>query len=70
MNRTEISSSNIKSVGYDKQTRILEVEFNNNQVYQYYDVEDRVFSELMSAESKGKYFYENIRKNYSYFKVN
>ncbi|WP_117179044.1 KTSC domain-containing protein [Mariniflexile rhizosphaerae] len=31
------------SVGYDKEARILEIEFHNGAVYQYFDVSENVF---------------------------
>ena len=38
MERKNVVSSNIKSIGYDESAMVLEVEFNNGAVYQYYNV--------------------------------
>ncbi len=62
MNRTPVSSSNLGSVGYDVESRILEIEFNSGSVYQYFDVPASVYEGLMSAESHGKYFDAHIKK--------
>lgn len=42
MNRVPVSSSNIRSVGYDPQAQIPEVEFHNGGVYQYSHVSETV----------------------------
>lgn len=69
MNRTSVSSSNVASVGYDQSTLTLEVEFNDGSVYQYFDVPDTAYQELMRAESIGKFLHANIKNNYRYTKV-
>ena len=38
MKRVPVSSSNLASVGYDPELRVLEVEFHNHTVYQYRNV--------------------------------
>lgn len=69
MNRTPVSSSNVASVGYDLSTLTLEVEFNDGSVYQYFDVPDTVYQELMRAGSIGKFLHANIKNNYRYTRV-
>ncbi|WLO85518.1 KTSC domain-containing protein [Pantoea agglomerans] len=69
MERTAVSSSNLASVGYDADTLTLEVEFLNGTVYQYYDVPEGVFEELLNAGSVGSYFSHNVRNNYPTQKV-
>ncbi|WP_418156807.1 KTSC domain-containing protein [Pantoea agglomerans] len=69
MERTAVSSSNLASVGYDADTLTLEVEFSNGTVYQYYDVPEGVFEELLNAGSVGSYFSHNVRNNYPTQKV-
>ncbi len=70
MNRTSVSSSNLKSVGYDAGSHILEIEFNHGGIYQYFDVPSTVYEALMSAASKGTYFDQNIKNGgYRYAKV-
>ena len=41
---------------------ILEVEFLNGFIYQYYDVPEVLYEGIMSAESHGKYLNEYIKK--------
>ncbi len=66
MDRHPVESSLIRSVGYDLDSSILEVEFvGDNRVYAYYDVPLSVYNELLEAESKGIYFNEYIRDMYA-----
>lgn len=70
MERQTISSSNLASIGYDAENEILEIEFNHGGVYQYFDVPENVYEELMSARSHGQYFDRNIKKaGYEYEKM-
>ena len=64
MNRTSVSSSALRSVGYDAETLTLETEIISGSVYQYFDVPESVFLELMSAESLGVYYNKNIKPAY------
>lgn len=62
MKRQSVKSSNLASIGYDAASEILEVEFNHGGVYQYSDVPENIYEELMNASSHGQYFDENIKK--------
>ena len=62
MERIPVQSSNLFSVGYDSQTSILEIEFNNGSIYQYSGVPQEVYEGLMNAGSKGSYFHHNIKR--------
>ena len=66
MNRTPVISSNVASVGYDQTTMTLEVEFTNGSVYQYFDVPESEYHNLISAESVGSYLSHQIKDNYRY----
>lgn len=69
MNRQSVESSNLASVGYDAENEILEVEFKHGGVYQYFDVPQNVYEELMNVSSHGVYFSANIRNDYDYQKM-
>ncbi len=70
MNRTPVSSSNLRAVGYDPDTRTLEVEFLNGGLYSYSGVPASVHAGLMSAPFHGSYFDANIKKaGYAYRKL-
>jgi len=69
MNRTPVTSSNVASVGYDPNTMTLEVEFRNGSAYQYFDVPETVYQDLMSASSVGTYLNQNIKASYRYAQI-
>jgi KTSC domain-containing protein len=69
MERQQVSSSNIRSIGYDATNETLEVEFHSGGVYQYLNVPEPVYSELMSASSKGSYLNSQIKTRYQFRKV-
>ena len=70
MNRISVSSSNLRSVGYDPSTSTLEVEFNNGGLYQYSGVPQSVHAGLMAASSHGSYFDAHIKNGpYRYRKL-
>jgi hypothetical protein len=62
----EISSSVIARVAYDETSRTLIIEFRSGTFYDYFDVPESIYRELLSAESAGNYFAENIRDIYRY----
>jgi hypothetical protein len=62
--RQSVQSSAIAKVGYSKRRHILEIEFVNSAVYRYSDVPLSVYQDLMSAESKARFYDSNIRKHY------
>ena len=62
MDRTQITSTALTSVGYDDGAHILEVEFVHGGVYRYLDVPRGVYDGLLSAESRGTYFDEHVKK--------
>jgi len=67
MNRAYVSSTDLVSVGYDNGT--LEIEFKENNVYQYFNVPQSIYNGLLSAGSKGTYFHSHIKNKYRYRKV-
>lgn len=70
MQRESVSSSNLRSVGYDPSTEMLEIEFHSGGVYQYSGVPAAVYNGLMAASSHGSYFDINVKKaGYHYRKV-
>jgi hypothetical protein len=64
MDRVRVSSSDLRSVGYEGTT--LEVEFRDGSVYQYFDVPAARHASLMAASSKGGYFADHIKGVYRY----
>ena len=69
MQRQAVKSSNIQSVGYDEDEKVLEIAFKSGTVYRYYNVSKRVHTALMKAESKGQYFNVHVKGIYEFRKV-
>ncbi len=69
MERQNVSSSNLASIGYDVRNELLEVEFNHGGIYQYFNVPNDVYEELMNASSHGVYFSANIRNDFEFEKL-
>ena len=69
MERIPVSSSHISSVGYDPDGHVLEVEFTDGSVYQYFDVPEAEYESLMSASSHGSYLNANIKGRYAHAKL-
>ena len=67
MLRTLVSSSNIRSIGWDN--NILEVEFKNRRIYQYLNVPYVHFVNLLNARSAGTYLHAKIKKVYRYKRI-
>jgi hypothetical protein len=66
MRRIPVSSSNIRSVGYDSETNVLEIEFNHGGIYHYTGVPEAVYRSFMAAGSKGTYHAQFIKNHYPY----
>jgi len=62
--RQPIESTAIAKIGYSKRRHILEIEFVNGAVYRYLDVPVTVYRDLMSSESKARFYDSNIRGHY------
>lgn len=69
MIRQPVTSSNLRTVGYDLSQQILEVEFHHGGVYQYFGVPVSVYHGLVGAASKGRYLHAFVKGAYFYRKV-
>lgn len=69
MERERVRSSNIRSVGYNPGDEILEVEFTNGGVYQYFSVSKQLYERFMAATSKGRFFSTYIRDKFKTKKI-
>ncbi len=64
-----VASSNVESIGYDENYRILRIRFLNGNIYDYKNVPFMEFERLKEAHSIGSYLHRNIKFNYPYEKV-
>lgn len=67
--RSQVESSNLRSVGFDAKEKVLEVEFRHGGIYRYFEVPSEIHASLMKAESKGKYFQANIRMKFRFERI-
>ena len=65
MERDNVDSSMITSVGYDESTGTVEIEFKSNgQIWQYYDVPEATYNDFKRAGSLGKAFNAIIKNQF------
>lgn len=69
MNWIDVNSSNLSKVRYEDRTGTLEIEFQGGRIYQYFDVPKQIYESLLTAESKGKFFQQQIKGHYRYARV-
>ena len=69
MDRTRVSSKNIRSIGYDEGSQTLEVEFTSGGIYDYAGVPKKLYQHFMAAPSKGSFFDSSIKDKYRTVKV-
>ena len=69
MTITAVDSTSLRTVGYDAERQLLQVEFHNRSIYQYFEVPATVYRELMQAPSKGAYFNRSIRPSFDFVLV-
>lgn len=61
-------SSYLSSVGYDYDKSRMEVEFTDGAIFQY-DCADSEIRDLLDSDSRGQWFYYNIRTSFPYYKI-
>lgn len=69
MERNPVKSSNISTVGYDKESKELEVEFTSGGVYSFKDVPKEKYEEMIKAPSAGRYFLAEIKGRYHHTRL-
>ena len=67
--REPVVSSALVSVGYSKRLRALEIEFRDGSVYRYREVPRSVYRELLSADSKARFFNQQVRRKFAAARV-
>jgi tyrosyl-tRNA synthetase len=65
INRQPIESSMLAAIGYDEENQMLEVEFKNGEVYQYFEFPKEEYENFLEVkdneESLGSFFNKNIK---------
>lgn len=65
----KITSSHIRAVGYDEETRTLIVTFLGGATWTYDEVPSDIHETLMAADSKGHYLTTIIKPNFKATRV-
>ena len=66
---TSTDSTALSSVGYSKRLHALEIEFHDGLIYRYLEVPRSVYRELITAESKARFYNRNVRGKYHCLRV-
>jgi hypothetical protein len=59
-----VDSSMANALGYDEESRVLQIEFASGAIYQYSGVEPEIWEELHDTDSIGRYYNAEIKGNY------
>jgi len=66
MELKNVTSSNINKVGYEN--GILQIVFKDKGVYNYKDVPENIFTDLLKSLSIGSFFHRNIKNVFDFDK--
>lgn len=69
MNITDVASTTLATIAYDDVPRLLRVEFQSGAVYEYFGVPATVHQALLGAPSKGIFFNQAIRGQFSFVRI-
>ena len=69
MERVSMESTSIRSIGFARANRVMDVEFVTGAVYRYFRVPEAAFDEFKRAESKGRYFAQSVRGKYEFERI-
>jgi hypothetical protein len=69
MQREMVDSSLIKSIGYDEEIGVLQVEFTEGQIRDYKNVSAELYKQFLTASSKGRFYLKHIRKKFDFNQV-
>ncbi len=63
MDMQRVNSRSIYSIGYDPNSQTLVIRFWGGLTYKYFGVPPSVYSQFVSASSKGRFYNSYIRGN-------
>ena len=67
MKREPVESTAIKSIGYNEDKKLLEIEIlETGRIYKYFDVPLEEYLDLLDAKSLGEYYNRVIKEKYEY----
>jgi hypothetical protein len=69
LDRKPIRRGGIKSAGYDRANRVLEIEFDNGSVMQHTAVGEEIALRFLSSSAPGSYYKDNIQEEFTVKRV-
>jgi hypothetical protein len=69
VDRQPVTSRALRSVGYNEQSSVLEIEFQNGTVYEFFDVPKVVHESLLAAPSIGRFFDAWIKPRFEFREI-
>lgn len=67
--REPVESTALATVGYSKRLHALEIEFRDGLVYRYLEVPQLIYINLMSADSKARFYNRRVKGKYRCLRV-
>jgi KTSC domain len=67
--RQPVNSSMLRAVGYDAEHAVLQAEYQTGQTWNYLNVPQSKFDELIAAESQGRYMHAHILGYYAEVRI-
>jgi hypothetical protein len=61
MKFSPVVSSSIRAVAYDESALLMQIEFQDGEVYEYANIQPSTVEQLLKAGSIGQYFNAHIR---------
>jgi KTSC domain len=69
LRRIELESTALAWVRYLPDARVLQVGLRSGRDYDYFDVPAEIYTDLLAAESQGRYYNHHIRNAFHYEEV-
>ncbi len=69
MDRKEVESRLVKSIGYDPEKKVMEVEFTTTMIYEYRNFPEEVYNQILEARSIDNFFKDKIANKYKYVRM-
>ncbi|MCX9155209.1 KTSC domain-containing protein [Niveibacterium sp. 24ML] len=67
--RKTINRGGIRSAGYDRSARTLEIEFDNGSIVQHSSVGDEIARRFLASGSPASYYRDNIQDEFTQRRV-
>lgn len=67
--RKPIRRGGIKSAGYDRASRVLEIEFDSGSVLQHTAVGEEIARRFLASSAPGSYYKDNIQEEFTIRRV-